>query len=195
MASFNIHLAIAKKYAEKNHIEDLKAFYDGTVDPDLVDDKNKSHYTGVRNKTDLLNFLALKVQLPRFLSNNNIKSDYDKGTFLHLVTDYLFFNDFFDKDYLKGITHDEFLKDLYYSYDNINLYLINKYKLDITQIEDKLNDNIKNNKEANINSLNKGNKKDILEQTKLDKFIEKTSSINLEEYAKKILHYNKNVLP
>jgi hypothetical protein len=57
MASFNIHLAIAKRYAKKNGVENLKAFYSGTIDPDLVEDKNVSHYTGTRNKDDLLTYL------------------------------------------------------------------------------------------------------------------------------------------
>lgn len=96
MASFDIHLAIGKSYILKNrNIINEEEFYKGIIAPDLVINKEKSHYSGKQNKEDLLDYLANKVQLFLYLKNNNINTDYDKGIFLHLITDYLFFNDFF----------------------------------------------------------------------------------------------------
>ena len=50
MPSFNIHLAVAVKYSEKNKIENKEEFFRGSIDPDLVKDKSLTHYTGKRNK-------------------------------------------------------------------------------------------------------------------------------------------------
>lgn len=46
MASLNVHLAIGKLYLEKNkNISNEEEYYKGIIAPDLVEDKNKSHYT------------------------------------------------------------------------------------------------------------------------------------------------------
>lgn len=51
MASFTIHIAVAKNIIKKNknEIKDYKDFIDGTIAPDLSTDKNISHY-GIWNK-------------------------------------------------------------------------------------------------------------------------------------------------
>lgn len=193
MASFNIHLAVGKGYASKNKIKNLKLFYNGIIDPDLAEDKFKSHYTGVEKKENLLLYLKTKVQLLSFLQENNFNNDYAKGIFLHLITDYLFFNDFFDIDYLENITYKEFIKDLYYSYDCTNDYLKKKYDIDLSNFENKLLMNIKKNKNKKI--INDKESKNLLEESKLDKFIERVSNISLEEYRDKLLKNNENILP
>ncbi len=44
MPSFLIHIAVAKQYL-KNHKEyDEKEFIKGTIAPDLIEDKTRSHY-------------------------------------------------------------------------------------------------------------------------------------------------------
>ena len=58
MASFNIHLAVGKRYIEKTKaIKDEKEFYKGIIEPDLVSDKAVSHYTGIKDKNNLLIYL------------------------------------------------------------------------------------------------------------------------------------------
>lgn len=185
MASFNIHLAIGKRYVEKfGTIKDEKEFYKGIIEPDLADKKEQSHYSGKQDKTKLLEYLENKVQLKEYLKNNNIDSDYEKGVVLHLITDYIFFNEFFDKNYLNNISYEDFCKDLYYSYGITNEYLENKYKIDYEDFIEKIKNNIsKDSKEKNINSEIRRN---ILEISKLDKFIEDVSNISLEEYKNKI---------
>lgn len=193
MAGLNIHLAIAKIYIEKNNISDTEDFYNGTMDPDLSNDKSISHYTNVKDKSELLSYLEGKVVLNDYLSDNDINNDYNKGIFLHLITDYLFFNDFFDVNYLKNTNYDMFVKDLYYSYSYINDYLHNKYLLGLSKYEEKINANIiKNIKEKKLEDLNGSN---ILSFDKLDFFIERVSDIDLDKYRKKILENGINVLP
>lgn len=105
MASFNIHLAVGKRYLEKtNIIKNEKDFYKGIIEPDLVSDKKTTHYTGTNDKSDLLKYLSLKVQLKEYLKNESTDSDYQKGVFLHLITDYLFFNTFFDNRLLAKLS-------------------------------------------------------------------------------------------
>lgn len=194
MASFNIHLAVGKRYIEKTKsIKDEKEFYKGIIEPDLVSDKAVSHYTGIKDKNNLLIYLAQKVQLNEYLKNKSINSDYQKGVFLHLITDYLFFNNFFDYDYLSNISYSEFCKDLYYSYVITNDYLETKYKIDYTEFLNQIKNNIeRNKKEKNTSNEIRTN---ILPFDSLDGFIEYVSEINLEEYKNKIIKNNKNVLP
>lgn len=94
-------------------------------------------------------------------------------------------------DYLKNVNYEDFVKDLYFSYDYTNNHLETKYNIDLTKFKDRLEDNIKNNK--NAGNLKIGN--NILEFNKLDFLIERRSNINLDEYRLKLLEFNENVLP
>ena len=58
-----------------------KVFINGIIKPDLIE-KEKSHYLD-ENGTP---------KLEEFLKDIPLDTDYNKGYFLHLVTDYLFYN-------------------------------------------------------------------------------------------------------
>ncbi len=194
MASFNIHLAVAKRYNDKNFIGNSEDFYKGIIDPDLEEYENKLHYTeSNRNREHLISYLQGKTNLPWFLSENNIDTDYNKGVFLHLITDYIFFNNFFETNYLNNITYEEFVRDLHYSYDYTNDYLKDKYDVDISCYEDRINKNIFKDKEDKKTKNIVGN--NILNFEKLNNFIESVSNINLERYRTKLIDRNINVLP
>jgi len=193
MASFDIHLAVAKRYIAKNHINNENDFYEGTIDPDLNDDKNSSHYTEKKNKNLLIPYLQGKVMLYKFLSENNIDDDYNKGVFLHLITDYLFYNDFFNINYLENVTYEEFIKDLYYSYDCTNEYLKDKYKINLNKFYEKINIGV--DREKKKKNINNPSGKNILDFDKLSFFIERVSDINLEKYKDKLLEEKENILP
>ena len=92
MPGFNIHLAIGKRYIEKqkNIIKNENSFYNGLVAPDLVTDKKVSHYTAETNTSNLEKYLQGKVRLDLYLKDNKVETDFEKGVFLHLLTDYLF---------------------------------------------------------------------------------------------------------
>ncbi len=194
MASFHIHLAVAKRYLEKNNLEiNIKEYYRGVIEPDLTNNKRKTHYSGDYNHEDLLKYLSYKVQLDKYLASEYDNSDYQLGVFVHLVTDYLFFNDFFDNNYLANITYQDFCKDLYYSYAISNKYLTEKYNLDFMDYTDAINNNIL--KDIKEKKTNNEISKNILPNDKLDKFIEKVSNINLEQYKNKIIENHGNILP
>lgn len=187
MPSFNIHLAVAKRYIEKhNDIKNTLDFYKGTIAPDLTDNKNNTHYTAPRKDSDTMSIqLIKKVVLKKYLEKNDILTDYDKGVFLHLIADKIFFTEFFTKDYIDSFIGRKFLDNLYYSYDISNKYLEDKYKISMYDVLD--NETI-NNYIKNCINKNDDNKINVLSLDRLDDFIENVSNINLEDYKIKVLN-------
>ena len=102
MAGYVIHLAVAEAYIEKHpgSIKNYEEFIQGVIFPDSVSDKSITHY-GEKSS---------KVNLKKFLDDKEIDNDYNKGYFLHLVTDYIFYNHFLEV----------FSKDIYNDYDVLN---------------------------------------------------------------------------
>lgn len=189
MPGFNIHLAIGKRYIEKqkNIIKNENSFYNGLVAPDLVTDKKVSHFTAETNTSNLEKYLQGKVRLDLYLKENKVETDFEKGVFLHLFTDYLFFNEFFEKEYIRNTTYQDFVRDLYYSYEKTNDYLNKKYNIDFSIFGDRLIKNIeKNKKEKNLKEDMK-NRKLIFSEKDLDEFIEKVSSINIDEVVMRLI--------
>lgn len=194
MASFHIHLAISNIFAEKNKISDNNAFFQGTMDPDMTENKDISHYTGLKDRSNLGEYLKQKVCLYEYLKQNNIDSDYQKGVFLHLITDYLFYNHFLDESYIRKTSYQDYIRDLYFSYSEISDYLINKYDLDFKEYEKKITENIEfYRKKRNANNFEQCN--NIIPYDKLDIFIEEVASINIDKYKNKITENKDNVLP
>ena len=110
MPGYVMHLAIAQEYLRKNKLEYSEEFIKGTVAPDMIKQKSISHYGESPAYT----------RLRDFLSKNKIDSDYMKGYFLHLVADYLFYNNYLDRIEKPQI---------YYDYDYNNKPLIEKYNV------------------------------------------------------------------
>ena len=156
MPGYVIHIAIANEYIKKHKIiEKNEEFINGVIAPDLTDDKSKTHYGKSPAYTGLKSFLE----------NNEINNIFNKGCFLHLITDYLFYNyylDFYDK------------KQMYHDYDVLNESLIKKYKVILP-------DHIKD-KVFYIEGKTK-----ILDFKLASKIIDEISSMNLEEIANEIM--------
>jgi len=121
MPGYVIHIAIANEYIKKHKkIEVYEEFIKGNISPDLTTDKSKTHYAKSPAYTNLKNFL----------DNNKIDNSFNRGKFLHLVTDYLFYNYYLDY-YSK--------KEMYHDYDVLNKCLIERYKLILPEeIKDKV---------------------------------------------------------
>lgn len=188
MAGFNIHLAVAKRYVEIHDIEDAESFYLGSVSPDFTDDKNATHYSNVdkRDSNDLVKYLFNKVNLEKYLEENAVESDYEKGVFLHLVTDFLFFNTLLDKEYLTKTSYDEFRKDLYYSYDITNEHIYDVYGIDYDDYSfgEKLKKNVAQSK-SNVKTCD-GKRTNILPNEEIENFVERVSKTRIDEYLEKI---------
>ncbi len=115
MAGHVIHLAVAQEYIKKHEKEkfDYSNFIEGVLFPDSVTDKSKTHYGEI----------SPKVNLYEFLKENKLNNQFNRGYFLHLLTDYLFYN-----HYISRIS-----TDLYDDYDILNSKLIEKYKVIIPE--------------------------------------------------------------
>ena len=160
MAGYVIHLAVAEAYKDK-HINDIKNYEDfikGVIFPDSVSDKSLTHY-GEKSS---------KVNLKEFLRENEIDNDYNKGYFLHLVTDYIFYNKFLDC----------FSKDIYNDYDILNEIIQKKFNVIIPE---SVNDKV----------FYKRGDTSILAEEKVMKFIEEVSDYKLSYIKEEVLKNNK----
>ncbi len=160
MAGYIIHLAVAEAYIRK-HSEDIKdynKFIEGVIFPDSVSDKSITHY-GEKSS---------KVNLNLFLEKNDITDDYNKGYFLHLVTDYIFYNKFLEC----------FSSDIYNDYDILNKKLEKKYRV---KVPEKIKGKV----------FYKEGKTKILQLENVEEFIENVSDYKLSNVKQSILENNK----
>ena len=159
MAGYVIHLAVAEAYIKKHpqDIQDYNNFIKGVIAPDNVSDKSITHYGEKSSKANLKNFLE----------KNKINDDYYKGYFLHLVTDYLFYNKFLEY----------FSKDIYNDYDILNKSLQQVFNVTIPKSVQ--------NKVFYKDGLTK-----ILNLEDTINFIEKTSDYSLIEIKEQVLNNN-----
>ena len=139
MAGYVIHLAVGEEYLRihTGDINDYDKFIEGIIYPDSVTDKSLTHY-GPKSS---------QVNLRKFFNDRDIEDDFNKGYFIHLVTDYLFYNKFintFSKKYIYN-DYDILNKKLEEAFNvKIPLKIKEKvhYSSGITKIL-KLNDTIK----------------------------------------------------
>lgn len=103
MPSMAVHFAVGREFLKYNKIKDKESFRKGILEPDLLGllsqkDKEKAHFS--EKKDDLMSLrqkLETKVNLLMYLNMREINSDFERGYYLHLLTDYYFFNDFLFK--------------------------------------------------------------------------------------------------
>ncbi|MCI9177708.1 MAG: hypothetical protein HFJ28_03900 [Clostridia bacterium] len=185
MPGFHIHLSIGNRYIEKHKVENEKQFLAGVIAPDF-EEKEKSHYTKACTSDRLIEHLKCKVSIEEFLKEHKLENDYEKGWLLHLITDKLFFTEFFSKEYLENVEYQKFTNDLYASYGKTNSYLEKKYHIEFSQeLRERIEQNIQESrKQKKMGEPKSG--QDILPIEKLDKFIEEVSNIDLEQYKKAI---------
>ena len=163
MPGFVIHIAIAKEYIKKyNNIRDIEEFVRGNIEPDLTEDKSKTHYGKSPTYTNLKEFLI----------NNELDNDINKGKFLHLIADYLFYN-----FYLRDVPIQGSKEIMHNDYDIINKELINKYNIELLEeIKQKV-------------YYKEGNPKIVTLDLAI-KVINEISDLNMEQVRKEILEDN-----
>ena len=155
MPGYVIHLAIAQAYLRKHNKKKSEDFILGSIEPDFTTDKTKTHYGKSPAYTNL----------KEYLENNKIDDDFKQGYFLHLVTDYLFYN-----YYLNEIRKPQIYED----YDVTNKTLIEKYKIDLPEkVKDKI--------------FFKNGNPEILTVKLACKVIDEVSEYTLEEIAKEVI--------
>lgn len=109
MPGYVIHLAVAEEYLRKHEEskENYNEFIEGVIFPDSVTDKSETHYGKGSSQANLF----------KFIEENETNTSFKRGYFLHLLTDYLFYNQYIEY----------FSKDMYNDYDILNKKLIDKY--------------------------------------------------------------------
>ncbi len=191
MPSLDIHIALARKYLKiHNDIKDEVEFIKGSLAPDLAIDRIKSHYTKKVNQNNLKEILKNKIGLNEYLAKAKIDNDYEKGYFFHLLTDYIFFNNFFDKNYIVKTEYNDFKKDLYYSYNQVHEYLINNYDISYGPFQKEVENRITSSqKDAHYRGEERQN---IISYANLDKFINEMLKNDISTYLEslKIKNYN-----
>lgn len=161
MAGYVIHLAVGEEYLRNypNEIKKHEDFIEGIIYPDSVTDKSLTHF-GPKSS---------QPNLKEFFNKRDINEDFDKGYFLHLVTDYLFYNKFlsiFSKKYI------------YTDYDILNKELQEMFQVKIPeQVKDKV--------------FYETGKTKILNLEETIEFIRKTAKYNLNDIKKAVLRGDK----
>lgn len=179
MPCLAIHLAIAKKYCERHPYEDNESFIKGSLAPDISNDKVKSHYGSNYQTVDIIEYMKKKVDLSKFLNENDLNSSFNKGYFLHLICDYEFFGKYITDETLKGKTTEEINKKGYQDYNIITPILMKKYNICIpTYLTEKY--------KAMLCCTDTG-KLTLISLDVVESFIEEMSQVDLEKYAKKYI--------
>lgn len=160
MAGYVIHLAVAEEYIKNysNDIDNYKEFIEGVIAPDSVKDKSLTHY-GPKSS---------KPNLKLFFEDKDINDSFNKGYFLHLVTDYLFYNKFLEF----------FSKDIYNDYDILNKSLVKEFKV---VVPEEVKDQV---------FYKKGETK-LLDLEKTIKFIKNTAKHKLSDIKEAVLNNDK----
>lgn len=164
MAGYVIHLAVGEEYIRNypNEIKNHDEFLDGIIYPDSVGDKSITHY-GPKSS---------QVNLKLFFAERDLNTDFNKGYFVHLVTDYLFYNKFisaFSKKYI------------YNDYDITNSCLEKEFNV---VIPDKIRSRV----------FYKEGKTKILDINETINFIKETAKYNLNNIKEAVLNNDENWL-
>lgn len=157
MPSYAIHLAVAEEYLRKNEkqTEEYEQFMKGVIYPDSTSDKSQTHYGRCSSESNLF----------EFLQENTLTDSFKRGYFLHLLTDYLFYN--------KCI--ECWSKDIYSDYDILNEQLTKTYSVVVPEEAKK-----------NYICFEHDSKLKILSLPVVEKFIDKVSDLDIDTVAKEV---------
>lgn len=161
MPGYVIHLAVAEEYLKKHkeNKEHYDEFIEGVIFPDSVIDKSETHYGNGSSNSNVY----------EFLKDKKIDNSFNRGYFLHLLTDYLFYNRYIEY----------FSKDLYNDYDLTNEILMKKYKV---VLPEKIKKSV---------FFKEGEDYKIITPKIAEELIDYTSELDIDEIADEILKNNK----
>ena len=164
MPSLVMYLAIAKKYMEKHPEENEEEFIEGILAPDrrrnLTSEMAKLHYG---EKT------SHRPDLNRYYHEQGLESSYNRGYFLNLLTDYLFYN-----RYLQ-----EYSADIFYDFKRMNKRIEDKYDVHVP-------------KELESRMDYEDGELKIVDEKSVYKFINAVGNIDLARYREHINEQDEN---
>ena len=177
MASFSMHLAIAKLYLQKHPEENEEEFIEGSIAPDITKDKSTTHYgkdAAWSNPT-------------KYLQDNtrSIENSYKRGYFLHLITDFLFYHKLVDIEEIADRSiKDESIKNEWIKNQRNDFSVLEgeiEDRYEINDYIDKLPENIKK-----VMTRIEGELK-VFERESLFNFLEDMAQIDLDKMAEELL--------
>ncbi len=133
MASLIVHCAVAYEYAKTNVIENMEDFIKGTLFPD-IEDKGTRHFSHYVDPKETIENLYNKVDLNSFVKKFDIGSDFNKGYFLHMLVDYIFYHDYSTQKYFQNHSFENVLKQFGVEYNKLNKPIYDKYPFSLKYI-------------------------------------------------------------
>lgn len=177
MASFSMHLAIAKLYLQKHPEENEEEFIEGSIAPDITKDKSVTHYGKDAAWSNPAKYLQA--------NDRKIENSYKRGYFLHLITDFLFYHKLVDiEDVAARAIKDESVKDKWIKNQRNDFSILEgeiRERYDIEKYIDRLPDNIRK-----VMTRAEGELK-VFERESLFKFLEDMAQIDLDKMAEELL--------
>lgn len=197
MPTYFTHLAVAKRYAEKNNLtgNDAKEFFLGNVAVDLYSDGSEIHkrarhyYKPEPHTRTVENLFKNRVDFDKYFANNKVQTQFERGYLMHLIVDNFCYHEVLDlqrfiSENKKGIRGRGIIVK---SFDSVDAHLQKRYNLDYNmagvkrEILECLDKWAKRNAAQGIHSeLNLFDTKAAVK--KLDDFIEKISSVDLDAF-------------
>ena len=175
MASLTMHAVIANEYCKRHVGINYKEFSHGNLAPDLAADKNKSHFTKPSMTQELDENIKNKVGLTEYVDSHSLDNDFELGAFLHMLTDYIFYNHALRRDVtdFKLLSLQESIKFLYDDFARVNGFLADHYNIDLMLLPENC---WKVSKEKPIS----------MSFDEITNFIEHCANLDLEKEYKKI---------
>lgn len=167
MPGYMIHIAVAKEYSQKHkkEITNRQEFLEGTIAPDLEANRNKSHYERLdKSGMNLNKYLEERGE--------NLISDFEKGYFLHLITDEIFYYNEFKEETKQC---NKIQEGFYHDYDCLNKEMVKHYE--IKEVPEKAKKYMK--------VIEDGIPK-FLQKDKIYNFIDTISKIKIQEQIQSI---------
>lgn len=122
-----VHYAIAKEYLDKHREEDYEEFMRGSFYPDICDNRLESHFSTSSIEDGMKLYLKNKVNLTNFLSKYSLDNSFNRGYYLHLIADRIFYLKYSDIKILDEKESKEISRELIHDYNVITTSLLNKY--------------------------------------------------------------------
>lgn len=180
MPSLMLHLKIGEEYLKTHKVENPEQFLKGCLAPDFAKDKRASHFGKNEEATDYSTILENKTDIVKICQNVNLDSDFNKGVFLHLITD-----DFFYKNYMieKMQGYKEFLempleqehREIFEEYNRLAYYF---YQTQLPQNMHLL---------PEVGKQFEANKMKYFEEKDIEMVIEKMSNLDLQKLHDSVL--------
>jgi hypothetical protein len=174
-----IHLAVAKEYLKKQSLTDKMRLFEGSLAPDDAENPATTHHSSLDFHNDALSFLNGKINIYETLSNFDLNTDYGRGYFLHLITDYEYYNLVKRQRDYSCMPYRELKDSLHHDYNVTTSHFKEKYDIVLPDYLKRFDSELEGDPVA-------------LSLEQYDDFVKRMGEINLEEYYRALLNEKPN---